>query len=178
VNVLDTFRLEGQTAVVTGGAGLFGRQIVEALAEAGAHVVAASRNVEQNEAMAVPLRQRGFDVCVCCLDQSSEASILTLRDSVIQNFGGADVLVNNAVARSMKSWSGSADSFKQSINVNATGLFLITRAFGEYMAEYSRGSIINVGSIQGLVGPNFTLYQDLGWAVPPDYFFHKGALIN
>jgi len=64
------------------------------------------------------------------------------------------------------------------MEVNATGLFVISRAFGQHMAERGRGSIINVGSIQGLVGPDYTLYEGLDWGTPPDYFFHKGGLVQ
>ena len=46
------------------------------------------------------------------------------------------------------------------------------------MAERGGGSIINIGSIQGCVGPDYTLYDGLGWGIPPDYFFHKGGLLQ
>ena len=54
----------------------------------------------------------------------------------------------------------------------------MTRAWGAHMAEHGGGSIINVGSIQGLVGPDFSLYEGLTWSTPPDYFFHKGGLLQ
>ena len=69
-----------------------------------------------------------------------------------------------------------ASTFAESMNVNATGLFLITRAFGDVMAKQRSGSIINIGSIQGMVGPDPTIYKGTemsGWF--PDYFFHKGG---
>jgi NAD(P)-dependent dehydrogenase (short-subunit alcohol dehydrogenase family) len=63
--------------------------------------------------------------------------------------------------------------------VNATGLFAITRAFGHTMCQQHSGTIVNVASIQGNVGPSLELYHgtDLGQP-PPDYFFHKGGMIN
>ena len=92
--------------------------------------------------------------------------------------GKVDILVNNAVLRPMHDWSGTAAEFAKSMEVNATGLFVITRAFGEHMAERGQGSIINVGSIQGMVGPDYTLYEGLNMRSPPDYFFHKGGLLQ
>jgi NAD(P)-dependent dehydrogenase (short-subunit alcohol dehydrogenase family) len=89
-----------------------------------------------------------------------------------------DVLVNNAVLRSMKTWDDPIENFEASLRVNATGVLLMTRAFGNQMASQGRGSIINISSIQGLVGPDFTLYEGLGWDMPPDYFFHKGGMLQ
>ncbi len=178
MSVLESFSLQGKTAIVTGGGGLFGRQIVEALAEAGAVVVVTSRKVDSLEKHCADWQQRGLAVHAESLDQSSEQSILALRDRVLAEHGRLDVLVNNAVQRPMGDWTSPADQFAQSMAVNATGLFIITRAFGEHMAQRGSGSIINIGSIQGMVGPDFTLYEGLNWGSPPDYFFHKGGMLN
>jgi NAD(P)-dependent dehydrogenase (short-subunit alcohol dehydrogenase family) len=174
--VQDLFDLTGRVAVVTGGAGLYGRQIVEALAEAGARTFMASRNLEKLRGQAEAFAQQGLSVTALALDQESEASIAGLLETVIEQAGGVDVLVNNAVLRPMKDWSSPAADFAKSMAVNATGLFLMTRTFGEHMAARGGGSIINVGSIQGHVGPDFTLYEGLDWGIPPDYFVHKGGL--
>jgi NAD(P)-dependent dehydrogenase (short-subunit alcohol dehydrogenase family) len=180
MTVLETFRLDGKVAVVTGGAGLYGRQIVRALAEASARVVVASRNVGKLREFEQSLQSQGLKLAgTFPLDQSDEKSILGLRDQVVSQFGRAQVLVNNAVLRPMRDWNGSAGQFAASMAVNATGLFLITRAFGEAMAsDGAGGSIINVGSIQGSVGPDFSLYEGLDWSTPPDYFFHKGGVLQ
>jgi NAD(P)-dependent dehydrogenase (short-subunit alcohol dehydrogenase family) len=178
MSVLDTFKLDGKVALVTGGAGLYGRQIAEALAEAGAKTFMASRNVEKLEAQAQSFRDAGLDVTAKHLDQSDEASITALRDELAQEAGGVDILVNNAVLRPMGDWSDPAENFAKSMEVNATGVFMMCRAFGDAMGERGGGSIINVGSIQGMVGPDYTLYEGLGWGCPPDYFFHKAGMIN
>lgn len=176
---LDLFRLDGKTALVTGGAGLFGRQIVRALAEAGSRTLMASRDLAKLDEQAGLFRRDGLDVATLAFDQCSEESIQRLLDQAKRVAGGAvDVLVNNAVLRPMKGWDGSAEEFDRSMRANATGVFLMTRAFGNHMAERGRGSIINVASIQGSVGPDFTLYEGLGWDTPPDYFFHKGGMLQ
>jgi NAD(P)-dependent dehydrogenase (short-subunit alcohol dehydrogenase family) len=178
MSILDRFRLDNQVALVTGGAGLYGRQIARALAEAGATAVLASRDLASQRDLAETLARDGLKADAFRLDQSSEESILQLRDDVIDRYGRVHVLVNNAVARPMKDWAGDASEFATSMSINATGLFLMTRAWGAHMAEHGGGSIINVGSIQGMVGPDFTLYEDLKWSTPPDYFFHKGGLLQ
>jgi NAD(P)-dependent dehydrogenase (short-subunit alcohol dehydrogenase family) len=179
MNVLDSFSLDGRVAVVTGGAGLYGRQIVEGLAEAGAHVFIASRNLEALERVASDLGKRGWQVEALQLDLSSEASILKLRDEIMVRTGRVDVLVNNAVLRPMRSTDAPVAHWEQSMKVNATGLFLITRTFGDVMAQAKRGSIINISSIQGMIGPDDWLYEEVPWdGFVPDYFFHKGGMIN
>ena len=179
MNVLQTFSLEGRVALVTGGAGLYGRQIVEALAEAGARVFTASRNLDALTQLASTLRERGLQVDALRLDLASEESILQVRDTILDRAGRVDILVNNAVLRPMSGHDAPREEWEQSMQVNATGLFLITRAFGEVMAQAGRGSIINIGSIQGMVGPDDWLYEEVPWSgFVPDYFFHKGGMIN
>ena len=178
MSVLEMFNLTGRVAVVSGGAGLYGRQIVEALAEAGARTIMASRDVGKLEEQAKTFRDRGLKVEAMELDQGDEGSIERLAKGVIERAGAVDVLVNNAVLRPMKGWDDPVEKFEQSMRVNATGVFLMTRAFGRHMVARGKGSIINIGSIQGLVGPDFSLYQEVGWDTPPDYFFHKGGMLQ
>jgi NAD(P)-dependent dehydrogenase (short-subunit alcohol dehydrogenase family) len=178
MNVLDSFSLKGRVALVTGGAGLYGRQILAALAEAGAKTFVASRDLKALQKVAEQECRRGLDVQAVSFDQANEESILALRDTVYEKTGRVDVLVSNSVLRPMQSWSDPAAHWEKSLQVNATGLFLITRAFGDRMAEAGRGSIINVGSIYGVVGPDFWLYEEVGWPQPPDYWFNKGGMQN
>ncbi len=180
VHVRELLDLTGRVAVVTGGAGKYGRQIVAALAEAGADTYTASRNLQAQEDVAKAHRDKGEKVTALRYDQGDETSILALRDEVLERSGRVDVLVNNAVARGMRDFSDDASLFADSMRVNATGLFIITRAFGDVMAEQGRGgSIINIGSTMGMIGPDRFLYAgtDMNPFVP-DYFFHKGGMIN
>jgi NAD(P)-dependent dehydrogenase (short-subunit alcohol dehydrogenase family) len=178
MNVLDQFKLDGKVALMTGGAGLYGRQIAEALAEAGARTFMASRNMQALEEQARLFRDRGLDVTALPLDQAEEASVTALLETIKERAGGVDVLVNNAVLRPMRNWSDPIELFTKSMQVNATGVFMMTRTFGDHMAERGQGSIINVGSIQGMVGPDLTLYEGLQWGAVPDYFFHKGGMLQ
>jgi NAD(P)-dependent dehydrogenase (short-subunit alcohol dehydrogenase family) len=180
MTVLDSFSLKGKTALVTGGAGLYGRQIVRALAEAGAKTFAASRGLEALRADAARLAADGLDVAALRFDQGDERSILDLRDEIVKRAGGLDVLVNNAVLRPMKKgFVDESSAFAESMKVNATGLFLITRAMGDVMAARGRGSIINIGSIHGMIGPDPPIYEGTEMhGFYPDYFFHKGGMLN
>ena len=178
MNVLDSFRLDNQVAVVTGGAGLYGRQIVQAMAEAGARTFMTSRNLEALERQAQGFRQANLDVTALPLDQGDEESVKRLLVQVLDQAEAVDILVNNAVLRSMASWASPAADFARSMEVNATGVFMMTREFGNHMAERGRGSIINVGSIYGVVGPDSWLYEGIMDMGPPDYYFHKGGMIQ
>jgi len=172
------FSLQDKVVVLTGGAGLYGRGLAAQLAQAGATLILASRNVEALEAVAAEERALGHIVHARFLNQDDEASILALRDSALQEFGRVDGLVNNAVSRPMKSLDAPLSDWEASMKTNATGLFAITRAFAEVMAGKGATSIVNIGSIQGMVGPDFSLYEGLNMHPIPDYFFHKSGMVN
>ncbi|MCE5249575.1 SDR family NAD(P)-dependent oxidoreductase, partial [bacterium] len=143
MNVLDMFSLKGKVALVTGGAGLYGRQIVAALAEAGAETYIASRNRETLEAVSAEHRKLGHTVTAFRVDQGDEQSVIELRDTIKERSGRLDVLVNNAVARPMKDYNDDVSTFAESMRINATGLFVMTRVMGDFMPESTGGSIIN-----------------------------------
>jgi len=177
-DILKSFSLKGKVALMTGGAGLYGRQIVEALAEAGAKTFMASRNLSELKKVEAYHRERGEDVTALQYDQGEEQSILFLRDQILGTAGKIDVLVNNSVLRPMKgAYQDKAETFAASMRVNATGLFIITRAVGDAMTN--GGSIINIGSIHGLIGPDPANYRGTNMTgFYPDYFFHKGGMVN
>jgi NAD(P)-dependent dehydrogenase (short-subunit alcohol dehydrogenase family) len=180
MHVMKMLSLEGKTAVLTGGAGKYGRQIVAALAEAGADTYIASRNVDALEKVAEEHRNRGEKVTALKLDLGDEASVTSLRDEVVKRSGRVDILVNNAVARVTKGWDDDLENYDLSWHINATGLHSITRAVGKVMEKQASGSIINIGSMMGMVGIENHNYDgtDMGKAWPSDYFFHKGGMIN
>jgi NAD(P)-dependent dehydrogenase (short-subunit alcohol dehydrogenase family) len=179
MNILEQFSLKDKVVVLTGGAGLYGRQLTAALAEAGAQLVIASRNRAPLQEIARAQVQRGLSVACEPLDQGDERSVLALRDKVLQQFGRVDGLVNNAVLRPMKSLDSPVSAWEESLRVNATGVFLMTRAFGQVMLDRQGGSIVNIGSMMGMVGPSLEFYEGSDMCTPaPDYFFHKGGMIN
>ena len=194
-HVWDLFKLDGRVAVVTGGAGLYGSVICIALAEAGATVVIASRGLEKCEEGAAKLRESGYQAVAMPLDLTDDESIAALKDRVVAECGQVDVLFNNAAGRA----AGTADEiikrnyelpqtsmramsraqWEGAMAVNAAGLFICTQVFAEQMiAQGHGGSIVNISSIYGLVGPTFPIYEGLGMTSPPDYSFAKGGIAN
>jgi len=181
MHVMDMFSLKGKVALVTGGHGLYGKQLTEALAEAGATVWTASRTLEKNAAIAEKLRAQGLDVYADTYDQADEESIKGLLNRMLEKHGKVDILVNNSVLRCGKGFYSPAEVLNQSFAVNATGLIMITRAFGDQMAQQGSGSIINIGSYMGNLGCNEALYEDcthISSIGATDYFFHKGGMHN
>jgi NAD(P)-dependent dehydrogenase (short-subunit alcohol dehydrogenase family) len=179
MNILERFSLKDKVVVLTGAAGLYGRGLAADLAEAGATLIIASRNLAKLQQVAAAQTARAYTVLAEELDQGDERSVLALRDRVLARFGRVDGLVNNSVLRPMRSPEDSVATWDESLRVNATGLFLMTRVLGEAICAQKSGSIVNVCSIQGMVGPSFELYTgtDMG-TPPPDYFFHKGGMLN
>lgn len=175
----DLFSLQCRTLLLTGGAGLYGRGLAAMLAATGARLILAARDVAKLQKVADEETALGRTVIAEQLDQGDEASIVALAERVHERFGALDGLVNNAVLRPMKGTNGAAEQFAESMKVNATGVMLMHRHFGRKMAEAGRGSIVNIGSIQGMIGPSYELYQGTGMGdLPPDYFFHKGGMEN
>ncbi|MGH8984778.1 MAG: SDR family oxidoreductase [Acidimicrobiia bacterium] len=164
----DRSRLEGRTALVTGGAGFLGRRWVAALLDAGATVISvdlvASDTREQSD-------QRVLHEQV---DITDARAVANLADRLAADNLRVDVLVNNAALDAPVSASGlahsgrfesfSVDRWQGEVAVGLTGAFLCSQAFGPLMAERGHGVIVNVGSDLGLVGPDQRLYRVEGVA--------------
>lgn len=180
MGILDKFSLKGRIALVSGGAGpLFGSSISEALAEAGATLISASRSLERNEAFAEGLRRQGYDAHALQLDITSTDSIAELRARVLERFGRLDVLVNSAlVARGGGFEEQTPEYWSASAQGNMVGLFAMCKAFVPGMAAQGRGSIINISSIYGVVANDPSLYLGTDMKQPPDYTFVKAGMIN
>jgi NAD(P)-dependent dehydrogenase (short-subunit alcohol dehydrogenase family) len=175
---VNPFSLTGKVVVQFGGTGLLGRALVTALAGAGATLVVASRNTSALESVAGDQRSAGRSVHLDAVDINSEASLYALRDRVIGAHGRIDGIVFSAVSRTMRGYGDKLESWAASMATNATGFFATVRTFGDAMAATGGGSIVNIASMMGMVGMNPWLYEDTGVHPSPDYFFHKGGMIN
>jgi NAD(P)-dependent dehydrogenase (short-subunit alcohol dehydrogenase family) len=187
---MDLFSLKNKTAIVTGALGLLGKKHCEALASAGANVVVADINESAAESFARSLGGQHYGIKT---DVTSETSLLTARDEILGRYGTIDILVNNAAINDMFENPGMAkelsafenyplDAFKKSLDVNVTGVFLASQVFGSVMAKQGSGSIINIASTYGIVGPDQSIYRDKqgeqAFYKSPVYPVTKGAVVN
>ena len=170
--------LHGKVVVQFGGTGLLGPALISALGAAGATVVIASRKRDSLDAIVAKERAVGADVHPEEADPLSEPSLCALRDRVLARHGRVDGLVYNSAARPMRTVNDDLAAWKASMDANATGFFASVRTFGDAMAERKSGSIVNIASMYGMVGMNPFLYEGTAMTSAPDYFFHKGGMIN
>jgi NAD(P)-dependent dehydrogenase (short-subunit alcohol dehydrogenase family) len=181
MNVMNLFSLKGKVALLTGGAGLYGRQIGEALAEAGAKVHIASRSLDKLQTVAEGFRSKGLDVNALELDLADEESMRMTVKRIIETDGRLDILVNNAVTRSATNgWAHPLEEFDKSLHINASAMFFLTNLVAEEMKKHGSGSIINIGSMMGLVGVEMANYEgtDMNPNPSPIYFYEKGGMVN
>ena len=146
---LERLRLNGRTAFVTGGAQGIGYACADALAEAGARVTIADRDVDALGSALETLRTRGHRIEGVILDVTDSARVTQVADAA----GGADILVNNAgIARSETAAEDVTDEhWLNVLDVNLNGTFWCARAFGRHMLARGRGSIVNIGSMSGFI---------------------------
>jgi NAD(P)-dependent dehydrogenase (short-subunit alcohol dehydrogenase family) len=183
---VERFSLEGKVALVTAGAGdLFGSSVSEALAEAGATVLTASRSLQRNLEYAESLRARGYRAQGYAVDISDVASIRTLHDEVIAEYGRLDILVNNALTRDghVGGWddvTSTAENIGKVAAGDFTGLFEMCSAFIPDMQAAGGGSIINISSIYGVVANDPLLYEgtEMYGKQAPTYGFVKAGMIQ
>ncbi len=172
MNVKELFSLTGRVAIITGGSIGLGRQMAEALSEAGAKLVLCARNKERCDTAAAELAKAGADVLSLACDVKKPESIQAVVDQTIAHFGRIDILINNAGT----SWGAPVEdmqleAWNKVMDTNMTGSFLFCQAVGRVMVPQKRGKIINIASVAGLRGssPDF---QAIG------YQASKGALIT
>ena len=171
--------LTGKVAIVTGGRGLYGAAVSEGLAEAGAQVIVASRNEAACEAYARTLTERGLCAEGMALDMGDDQSISRFVNTVIEKYGKIDVLVNNAVTRD--GYSSLDETVRENLlhtmDINVAGMMLLTKEVVAHMKARKSGSIVNISSIQGMMGPHFP-YYDQGQSSPVGYTFEKWGMVG
>lgn len=173
-----SFSLAGKVVLQSGGTGNLGRTLVSALAASGATVIVASRDAAKVAPLVASETAAGRRIHAETVELGNEASLHALRDRVLAVHGRIDGFVFNAVSRPMRSMSDDLSAWRASMETNATGFFAFVRTVGDAMARTGGGSIVNIASMQGVIGMNPWLYEGTTMTAPPDYFFHKGGMVN
>jgi NAD(P)-dependent dehydrogenase (short-subunit alcohol dehydrogenase family) len=176
----ELFDLTGRVALVTGATGHLGRSMAAALAEAGATVVAASRDERRANELAKmlpsPQRQRHLGVA---LDQMKCEEAASAFDRAADSTGGVDILVNAAHDPLADDWTTvSAEQFNNQL-AHATAYFLLARKLRDHaVARGKPASIVMLGSMYGVVGSYPDSYAGVGPANPVAYQTLKGGILQ
>ncbi|NOX55610.1 MAG: SDR family oxidoreductase [Planctomycetes bacterium] len=178
--VQQLFDLTGKRVLITGASGYLGGAMARALAEAGATVVASSRELAKAEAVAASLPAGADRVHRAVrLDHMDEASLREGFQQAVEQAGGLDVLVNNGHEPLAADWKDvTAEQFTRQL-ANATGYFLLARLLRDHVVERgTTGSVIMLGSMYGLVGSYPDAYEGVCPASPVAYHTLKGGILH
>lgn len=164
-------RVKDKVIIVTGGNGLIGREIVAHLRKNEATAIVAEINVETD-------LNKGIINC----DITDEKSVLEAMDKIIQKFGRIDGLVNNAYPRT-DDWGArfediKFDSWQKNVDMQMNSVFLLSQNVLKQMVKQKSGSIVNIASIYGVVGNDFTVYDGTEMTSAAAYSAIKGGVIN
>lgn len=183
-SVRQMYSLEGKVALVTGGTGMLGWQHCTALVEAGARVVVVDLPAKDPESRAKTL-PGGMGIGLAC-DVTDEAQVRELMSAVVARFGRLDVVVNDA---SIVGTIPGTDVFAPFdeyplaawdavLKANLTGTFLVCREAGKIMRLNGGGSVINISSLYGVVGPDHRIYEGLPFNSFVAYAASKAGILG
>ena len=172
MTIQEKFELTGRVAVVTGGVGLLGTEFCRTLAEAGAAVAVVDLNASASQGTADTLTKSGYKALAAPTDITKPDAVNAMVEKVLAEFGRIDILVNSAaldpnfdpdaVKKGMAPGAFEdypLDQWNSALNVNLTGMFLVTQACVKPMiAQGKKGSVINICSTYGLNGPDQRIY--------------------
>lgn len=177
-NVYDLMDLSGKVAIVTGAAGWLGSAMSRSLAEAGARLVVTSRRAAEAETFAASLPGEGH--LGLAFSQDDTDSIPGFVADVVERLGKIDILVNNAYGGPPADIdTATADDFDQAYHTGVTAYFLLARDVALHLkGRGAGGSIINIGSMYGVVASYPEAYAGLGINSPPNYHGLKGGLVH
>jgi NAD(P)-dependent dehydrogenase (short-subunit alcohol dehydrogenase family) len=180
-------RLDGQVALVTGGAGILGRQFCAGFAEAGAQVAVVDLFADAAREAADAIGAAAFPYACDVADKNSVQACVA---AIAERFGKIDILANNAATKTadMRSFFApfeeySLETWRDVMSVNIDGMFLMAQAVGPHMRAAGKGSVVQTASIYGLVGPDSRIYEGsdyLGGPIntPAVYAASKAAVIG
>lgn len=178
------FGLEGQVAVLAGGAGRIGRVLCRALAQAGARVCVLDQDETAGEILAGDVARASGRPCLFeRADVASPQELAASAERIASRLGPVEILVNCAQYRASGFYSSQVDQYpleawQKVLDVNLTGVHLTCQAFGSAMAQTGGGRIVNLASTYGVVSPDPRIYGDSGVNSPVAYAAAKAGVIN
>ncbi|MCY3824714.1 MAG: glucose 1-dehydrogenase [Nitrospinae bacterium] len=150
---MSAFKLEGQAAIVTGGASGIGLATAQTLADAGAAVVVADLNEEAGAHTAEALKERGAEALFVRTDVAEARDVEALIEAVMERFGSLEILMHFAgIGKEILTLETTLEEWNRIIGVNLTGSFLMMQAAGAVMVEAGYGRIVSMSSVAGLRG--------------------------
>lgn len=150
---MDSFKLDGKIALVTGASYGIGFAIASALADAGATIVFNDRSQESVDKGMAAYKEAGIKAYGYVADVTNEAAVNDLVAKVKEDVGTIDILVNNAgIIKRMPMMEMSAEDFRQVIDVDLNGPFIVAKAVLPGMIEKGHGKIINICSMMSELG--------------------------
>ncbi len=184
------FDIKNRNIVITGSSGLLGSQYANILSASGANVILVDLDSIKNKKLERSLRKKYRTKARSYItDISNLQEVKKLAKNVLRDFKKIDGLVNNAAftSKAAKEESdnpyGSLENFpmkiwQKSIDINLTGVFFCSQAFGKIMTKQGKGVIVNIASNYGLVGADQRIYGKSGLNLPISYAATKGAVVN
>jgi len=149
----NLFDLTGKVAIVVGGAGGIGHAQALGLAEAGADVVVASRQLEHLESVSKEIQARGRKSLAVPVEVTQEKSVVAMLDGILKEFSHVDILVNShGLAIRKPADTFPIDEWQQVMDVNTRGTFICCQVVGRVMLKQRSGKIINMSSVRGRYG--------------------------
>jgi NAD(P)-dependent dehydrogenase (short-subunit alcohol dehydrogenase family) len=179
--------LHGRVALVTGGAGHIGSAICDALAETGANIVLIDCNKELCETKTGQIIDEfSVEAQSIVMDLTNEQELRKIPDMVLKQFHSIDILVNCAAlvgTSSLKGWGiefkkQNAETWRLALEVNLTVPFILTQVCSDALVQSRKGSVINISSIYGLLGPDMQIYKGTSMGNPAAYAASKGGLLQ
>lgn len=178
--------LKGRCAIITGANGSLGKVISHALAECGVDLILVDRPGTDFSVQASELEKLGVDVRSEICDLEDELSRSLLIERVLQRGEGLSIVVNNAAFVGTTNISGwavpyeeqSLEAWRRAFEVNLTSVFDFCRGITPILKSSPGASIINVSSIYGMLGPDWSLYDGTNMSNPAAYAASKGGLIQ
>ena len=151
--IRNLFDLSGKVAIVTGGAGAFGKAAAKGLAAYGADVVLTSRNLAKLEEAAEELSDVGGKILAISADATDADAVEAMVAQTVDQLGGVDILVTGAgIANRFPAEEFPIDEWQRIMDANVKGTYIACQAVGRRLIEKGAGKIITVGSVRGMLG--------------------------